>query len=155
VKPFEPLEVIARINSAVRRHEKNDQLVFGTVVRVDDAELLIGELTYNSSVVSGVLMTPTEMQILECLMRNSRIVLSRETLIERVWGYDFAGETNRVDVYIHRLRHKIEADPAQPRYLHTVRGLGYVFRVDPEPGSDLAHMPQLVLEQGDSFDVVA
>jgi DNA-binding response OmpR family regulator len=63
-------------------------------------------------------------------MRNSWIVLSRETLVERVWGYDFVGETNRVDVYIHRLRGKIEEDPSNPRYLHTIRGLGYVFRVD-------------------------
>jgi DNA-binding response OmpR family regulator len=145
VKPYEPLEVVARVHSAVRRHEKTDQMVFGTVLRVEDAELSIGELTYSSNVASRILMTPTEMQILECLMRNSRIVLSRETLVERVWGYDFVGETNRVDVYIHRLRNKIERDPTNPRYLHTVRGIGYVFRVDPEPHAITelpVHLPQ-------------
>ena len=65
-------------------------------------------------------------------MRNSRIVISRETLIERVWGFDFLGDTNRVDVYIRRVRRKIETDPTAPKYLHTVRGIGYVFRVEQE-----------------------
>ena len=66
--------------------------------------------------------------MLEILMRNQRIVISRERLVERVWGYDMLGDTNRVDVYIRRIRNKIEADPVTPRYLHTVRGVGYVFR---------------------------
>jgi DNA-binding response OmpR family regulator len=72
---------------------------------------------------------PTEMRFLECLMRNRGIVISRDTLIERVWGDDFIGDTNRVDVYIRRVRRKIEQNPAAPEYLHTVRGIGYVFRV--------------------------
>jgi DNA-binding response OmpR family regulator len=75
------------------------------------------------------------MRILECLMRNSQIVISRETLIERVWGYEFIGDDNRVDVYIRRVRRKIEVDPARPRYLHTVRGIGYVFRVEADKSS--------------------
>jgi DNA-binding response OmpR family regulator len=100
------------------------------MLRAGDAELSIGNLTYSSSTVSPTLLTPTEMRILECLMRNHRIIISRETLIERVWGYEFIGDTNRVDVYIRRVRRKIEPDPATPRYLHTVRGIGYVFRVD-------------------------
>jgi DNA-binding response OmpR family regulator len=66
--------------------------------------------------------------MLECLMRNAEITISRETLIVRTWGYDFVGESNRVDVYISRLRKKIEQDPTEPTYLHTVRGIGYVFR---------------------------
>lgn len=131
VKPFEPLELVARVNSVIRRFKRTDQQALGTLVRVDDAELSIGELTYCSEVVPPTLLTPTEMRILECLMRNSRIVISRETLIERVWGFDFLGDTNRVDVYIRRVRRKIETDPAAPRYLHTVRGIGYVFRVEP------------------------
>lgn len=130
VKPYEPLELAARVHSVVRRFKRSDEQSLGTLVRVGDAELSIGELTYSSDVVQPTLLTPTEMQILECLMRNSRIVISRETLIERVWGYDFIGDTNRVDVYIRRVRRKIEVDPAAPQYLHTVRGLGYVFRVD-------------------------
>ncbi|MGA7672237.1 MAG: helix-turn-helix domain-containing protein, partial [Nitrolancea sp.] len=73
-------------------------------------------------------LTPTEMRILECLMRNSNITISRETLIERTWGFDFFGDSNRVDVYIRRLRSKIESDQSRPEYLHTVRRVGYVFR---------------------------
>ena len=130
-------------------------LVFGTVLRVEDAEFSIGELTYSSQVVSNVVMTPTEMQILECLMRNARIAISRETLVERVWGYDFVGETNRVDVYIHRLRHKIERDPAHPRYLHTVRGIGYTFRVDPEVEADRVSAIQPFVADEDQIGVVA
>ena len=134
VKPFEPLELVARVESVVRRFHHHDQQSMGTLLRVEDAELSIGELTYQSEVIEPVVLSPTEMRILECLMRNARIVISRERLIERVWGYDLEGDTNRVDVYIRRVRRKIEADAAQPRYLHTVRGLGYVFR----PESDSA-----------------
>lgn len=75
-----------------------------------------------------MLLTPTEMRLLECLMRNQRLTISRETLIARTWGYDFVGESNRVDVYVSRLRKKLERNPAEPEYLHTVRGVGYVFR---------------------------
>jgi len=131
VKPFEPLELVARVHSVIRRSKRMDSQALGTVVHVDDAQLSLGELTYSSESIPPTLLTPTEMRILECLMRNSRIVISRETLIERVWGFDFLGDTNRVDVYIRRVRRKIETDPTAPRYLHTVRGIGYVFRVEP------------------------
>jgi DNA-binding response OmpR family regulator len=132
-KPYEPLELLARIESILRRAKQADQQPLGSVLRVDDAELSLGELSYRSAVIEPVILTPTEMRLLEVLMRNSWIVIGRETLIERVWGYDFVGDTNRVDVYIRRVRRKIEPDPQQPRYLHTVRGVGYVFRVDPGP----------------------
>ncbi len=130
VKPFEPLELVARVESVVRRFHHHDQQSLGTILRVEDAELSIGELSYRSAVIEPVVLSPTEMRILECLMRNARIVISRERLIERVWGYDLEGDTNRVDVYIRRVRRKIEEDAALPKYLHTVRGLGYVFRPD-------------------------
>jgi two-component system response regulator RegX3 len=133
VKPYEPLELVARVQTVIRRFKSNDQQAQGTVVQVGDAELSIGQLTYSSNVVQAAVLTPTEMKILECLMRNSRIVISRDTLIERVWGYDFVGDTNRVDVYIRRVRRKIEGDPTRPAYLHTVRRIGYVFRVDNIP----------------------
>jgi DNA-binding response OmpR family regulator len=130
VKPYEPLELVARVSSVLRRFYRTDQQSMGTILRADDAELNIGELTYSSDTTEPTLLTPTEMRILECLMRNNRLVISRETLIERIWGYDFVGDTNRVDVYIRRVRRKIERDPANPRYLHTIRGIGYVFRVE-------------------------
>lgn len=130
VKPFEPLEVLARVERIVARNKQADQQPLGSILRVEDAELSLGELTYRSDAIEPTVMTPTEMKILEVLMRNSWIVIGRETLIERVWGYDFVGNTNRVDVYIRRVRRKIEPDPQNPQYLHTVRGIGYVFRVD-------------------------
>ena len=104
----------------------------GTLLRVDDAELSIAELSYSSALVERVVLTPTEMRILECLMRNARIVISRERLIERVWGYDLEGDTNRLDVYIRRVRRKIETNTAQPKYLQTIRGVGFVFRPEHE-----------------------
>ncbi len=131
-KPYEPLEVLARVQRVVARNKQADQQPLGSILRVEDAELSLGELTYRSDTIEPTVLTPTEMKILEVLMRNSWIVIGRETLIERVWGFDFVGSTNRVDVYIRRVRRKIEPDPQNPRYLHTVRGIGYVFRVDAE-----------------------
>jgi two-component system, OmpR family, response regulator RegX3 len=132
VKPYEPLELVARLQSVLRRCHSADRQALGALIRVEDAELALGELTYTSAAVGATLLTPTELRILELLMRNSQIVIRRETIIERVWGYDFEGDDNRIDVYMRRLRRKIERDPTRPAYLHTVRGLGYVFRVQPE-----------------------
>jgi two-component system, OmpR family, response regulator RegX3 len=129
VKPFDPLEFVARVQSVIRRSRLSVQNCQGTIVQVEDAELHVGKLTYKSDIVQPAVLTPTEMKILECLMRNHDITISRSTLIERVWGYDFLGDTNRIDVYVRRIRRKIEADPAYPQYLHTTRGLGYVFQV--------------------------
>lgn len=151
VKPYEPLELVARVNSVIRRFKRADRQALGTLLRVDDAELSIGELTYRSDAVPPTLLTPTEMQLLECLMRNRHIVISRETLIERVWGFDFIGDTNRVDVYVRRIRRKIEQDPTAPEYLHTVRGVGYVFRVKRHADATATDAPGL--EPG--FDVMA
>jgi two-component system, OmpR family, response regulator RegX3 len=127
VKPFEPVELLARVTAILRRRYDRDQLALGSILRIGDAELDLRTLTYRSSVTPPTLLTPTESRLLECLMRNVQIVISRETLIERVWGYDFTSDTNRVDVYIRRLRSKIEAPGRHGRYLQTVRGAGYVF----------------------------
>lgn len=129
-KPYEPLELLARVQSVIRRSKRKDQQPLGSVLQVEDAELSLGELTFRSSKTPPVRLTPTEMKVLEVLMRNSWIVVSRDTLAERVWGYDILGDTNRVDVYVRRVRRKIEPNPREPHYLHTVRGAGYVFRVD-------------------------
>jgi two-component system, OmpR family, response regulator RegX3 len=150
VKPFDPLEFVARVHSVIRRSRVSDEHAQGTIVQVENAELHIGRLTYKSNAVSPVVLTPTEMKILECLMRNHHITISRTTLIERVWGYDFLGDTNRIDVYIRRIRRKIEVNPATPEYLHTVRGLGYVFKYRPiastseESPVDLASNAQVI-----------
>jgi two-component system response regulator RegX3 len=98
------------------------------VVEVGDTALDVGQLQFTALGRRSALLTPTEMKILECLMRNANAVISRETLIERTWGYDYEGGSNRVDVYIRRLRKKIEEVPDDPLFIHTVRGLGYVYR---------------------------
>lgn len=128
VEPFDPLELIARLQSLIRRCHRTDLQGLGTIIQSGDAELSIGELTLRRSGRALVVLTPTEMRMLECLMRNTNITISRDTLIERTWGYDFLGDSNRIDVYIRRIRKKVEDDAALPKYLHTVRGLGYVFR---------------------------
>jgi len=70
-------------------------------------------------------LTPLEYTLLSYLLRNYGITLSRDTLLEKVWGYDYAGDTRTVDVHVRSLREKIEAEPGAPRYLVTVRGAGY------------------------------
>jgi two-component system response regulator RegX3 len=127
-KPFEPTELLARIQAVLRRYRRAERNLFGMVIKVGDTALDLGELQFTAPQRRPVLLTPTEMKILECLMRNANAVISRETLIERTWGYDYEGGSNRVDVYIRRLRKKIENDPDDPMFIHTVRGLGYVYR---------------------------
>lgn len=135
VEPFAPRELIARLDAEVRRCKQADLQAMGTVLKVGDAELSVGQLTYQVGNEPSVRLTPTEMRILECLMRNSAVAINRTTLIERAWESDDLHYTNRVEVYIRRLREKIEQDPSNPRYLHTVRGIGYMFRPPSlEPG---------------------
>jgi DNA-binding response OmpR family regulator len=75
-----------------------------------------------------VALKPKAFELLAFLVRNQGQVFTRDQLLERVWGYDYAGETRTVDVHVHWLRAEIEDDPAAPQYLHTVRGVGYVLR---------------------------
>jgi two-component system response regulator RegX3 len=133
VDPFHPAELVARVEAISRRCRRADQQAFGTVLKVGDAELCLSELAFRIAGREPVLLTPTELRLLECLMRNQGIVMRRETLTERTWGYDAFEESNRLEVYIRRLRKKIELNPEQPEYIHTMRGIGYVFR---PPGRD-------------------
>ena len=128
VAPYDPAELVARVDAMARRCRAADRQGLGTIIRAGDAELSLGELTFRRDGCAPALLTPTEMRMLECLMRNQGITIGRETLIARTWGYDFIGDTNRVDVYIRRVRKKVERDPERPVYLHTVRGIGYAFR---------------------------
>jgi two-component system, OmpR family, response regulator RegX3 len=127
-KPFEPTELLARVQAVLRRYHRAERNVHGSVIKVGATSLDIGELRFSGPERRSALLTPTEMKILECLMRNANAVISRETLIERTWGYDCDDFGNRVDVYIRRLRAKIEPEPSDPLFIHTVRGLGYVYR---------------------------
>jgi DNA-binding response OmpR family regulator len=130
-KPFEPLELLARIDAVLRGTARRAHGRQSLQVWVDDAELDLKALTYRSAAITSVALAPTEMRILDALMRNAYIAMDRETLNARIWGADLHGDLNRVDVYLRRLRLKIEPVPEQPRYLHTVRKLGYMFRPDP------------------------
>lgn len=127
-KPFEPAELLARVHTVLRRYRRVEQPPISSCIRAGDYVLDLGDLCFiGPSRPDGVQLTPTEMKILEHLMRNANIPISREQLIERVWDYEYVGESNRIDVYIRRLRQKIEPQPERPTLIRTARGMGYVF----------------------------
>ena len=120
-KPFVAKELAARIRALLRRSrsvDAPDVLTFG------DVEVLPDEGTVRRAGVE-VHCTRTEFRLLCELAANPGKVLSREQLLDRVWGYDYFGDGRLVDVHIRRLRTKIEPDPANPRHILTVRGMGY------------------------------
>jgi len=124
-KPFSSRELVARIRAVLRRGYEADEMVPGALevgpVRMDVERHVVA--------VDGraVSMPLKEFDLLELLLRNAGRVLTRGQLIDRVWGSDYVGDTKTLDVHIKRLRAKVEPDPALPRYLVTVRGLGYKF----------------------------
>ncbi|MFM1917897.1 MAG: hypothetical protein RJB01_1412 [Actinomycetota bacterium] len=124
-KPFSSRELLARIRAVLRRHGEVEDLLPAAVesgpVRMDVERHIV--------TVRGeqVAMPLKEFDLLEYLVRNSGRVLTRGQLIDRVWGADYVGDTKTLDVHVKRLRAKIEEDPANPKYLQTVRGLGYKF----------------------------
>jgi DNA-binding response OmpR family regulator len=121
-KPFVPKELSARIRALLRRARSSDSGV--TRMRFADLEIVPQEglVTRDGNVIH---LTKTEFRLLVELATNAGRVFSRESLLERVWGHDYFGDGRLVDVHIRRLRTKIEHDPALPRYVVTVRGLGY------------------------------
>ncbi len=127
-KPFEPALLVARIQAVLRRYRRAERNLFGRVIKVGNMTLDLGQLQFSAPGRASVTLTPTEMKILECLMRSADAFVSRETLIERTWGFDYEGDTNRVEVYIRRLRTKIEDDPNNPTFIRTMRRVGYVFK---------------------------
>ena len=121
-KPFAPKELSARIRALLRRVRPSapgrERLVFGDLELIPEAGKVLRDST-------EVHLTKTEFRLLCELAENPGKVLSREALLDKVWGYDYFGDGRLVDVHIRRLRTKIEADPAAPRHVVTVRGLGY------------------------------
>ncbi len=126
-KPFSSRELVARVRAVLRRGGESDELITSTVeagpVRMDVERHVVS--------VDGhpVSLPLKEFDLLELLLRNSGRVLTRGQLIDRVWGSDYVGDTKTLDVHVKRLRAKIEPDPGNPKYLVTVRGLGYKFEV--------------------------
>jgi two-component system, OmpR family, response regulator MprA len=124
VKPFEREELLARLRALLRRRPPRGSafLVVGDLrLNPDTREVFRGERPLE--------LTAREFELLEHLMRNARIVVSRQALLDEVWGYHPFAETNTVDVFISNLRRKLEAG-GEPRVLHTMRGAGYVLRED-------------------------
>jgi len=126
-KPFSSRELLARVRAVLRRHGEQDELLPPTIeagsVRIDIERHVVS--------VRGehVTMPLKEFDLLEFLVRNSGRVLTRNQLIDRVWGADYVGDTKTLDVHIKRLRSKIEIDPSNPVHIQTVRGLGYKFDI--------------------------
>ncbi len=121
-KPFAPKELSARIRALMRRARKPDAAT--TTMRFGDLEIIpdAGVVRRGGTELH---LTKTEFRLLCELASSPGRVFSREVLLERVWGYGYFGDGRLVDVHIRRLRTKIEADPANPRHVATVRGLGY------------------------------
>jgi len=130
-KPFSLRELIARVRAQFRRTEQ--QAVAGGTPALVDVGAVQVDLAGHRLLRNGVTvpLKPKAFELLAFLVRNPGQVFTRDQLLEHVWGYDYAGETRTVDVHVHWLRSRIEADPANPEFLHTVRGTGYVFRRPP------------------------
>lgn len=132
-KPYSSRELIARIRAVLRRRgvteteteelPLDDQILEGGRVRMDVDSHTV---TVDGELVS---MPLKEFDLLEYLLRNAGRVLTRGQLIDRIWGADYVGDTKTLDVHVKRLRSKIEEEPSRPRYLVTVRGLGYKFEL--------------------------
>jgi two-component system response regulator MprA len=122
VKPFELDELLARIRALLRRAQPAQP----QILRFADLTLDTGarQAKRGERVIS---LTAKEYELLELFMRNPRQVLDRDTIFDRVWGYDFGGASNIIEVYVRYLRQKLEEGGA-PRLIHTVRGMGYVLR---------------------------
>lgn len=124
VKPFNLDELLARIRALLRRTQAPKQKSYTF------ADLVLDTGTRRAQRGERVIdLTAKEYELLELFMRNPRQVLTREMIYDEVWGYDFGGESNIIEVYIRYLRQKLE-DGKEPRLLHTVRGMGYVLRED-------------------------
>ena len=124
-KPYSARELIARIRAVLRRGSEADEMSFADAVL--EAGPVRMDIERHVVTVRGadVALPLKEFDLLEYLMRNKGRVLTRGQLIDRVWGSDYVGDTKTLDVHVKRLRSKIEADPANPAHLITVRGLGY------------------------------
>lgn len=127
-KPFNILEVKARIKAIIRRNTKS------SMKKTEEKVLVRGDLKMDLDgrrlFISGeeVNLTAKEFDLLELLILNPNKVYSRDSLLNTIWGYEYSSDARTVDVHIRRLREKIEANPSEPRYVHTKWGVGYYFK---------------------------
>lgn len=130
-KPFSFEELVARIRAILRRQNRgrgdSEEAAHGQVMLFGDLQLNTStrEVARNGRQIE---LTATEYNLLHLFMSHPRQVLDRQTILNRVWGYDFLGETNIIEVYVRYLREKIEDSPSTPRLIQTVRGVGYVLK---------------------------
>jgi DNA-binding response OmpR family regulator len=126
-KPFSLGELLARVRAILRRTDRQPagsrEVLDAGALRVDTGS----RRAWRDSREIG--LSQKEFDLLTCLIRNRGMALSRDVLLERVWGYDFLGDSRTVDVHIRWLREKIEPDPSKPVYIQTVRGVGYRFEI--------------------------
>ena len=120
-KPFSPRELVARVKAVLRRTDPPTERLAAGDVEID--------LAAHRCYVQGREreLTLTEFGLLQALMERPGQVLTREMLLEKVWGYDYYGDARTVDVHVRHLREKVEAEPSRPRLIETVRGVGYRF----------------------------
>ena len=134
-KPYSFRELLARVRAVLRR---NQMVADATESSDDDIPLICGDISMkigqHEVMVRGenVFFPLKEFELLEYLMQNKGRVMTRHQLIDRIWGSDYVGDTKTLDVHVKRVRSKIEEDPAHPKYLTTVRGLGYKIDVPAE-----------------------
>ncbi|KAB2954511.1 response regulator transcription factor [Heliorestis acidaminivorans] len=131
-KPFSPRELVARVKALLRRSSRRESS--------SDGPIQVGEISIDVERYEVWIhgrkqeLTPKEFELLRLLASNPGKVFNREFLLERIWGYDYFGDSRTVDVHIRHIRQKVEKDPANPRYIETVRGVGYKFRDPAEMG---------------------
>lgn len=126
-KPFKFEELVARLRAILRRLDHSTTAEKSQVLQVGDLQLNMAthEVTRAGRQVD---LTLTEYNLLHLLMSHPGQVLDRQTILNQVWGYDFLGETNIIEVYIRYLREKIEDSPSTPRFIQTIRGVGYIMK---------------------------
>jgi two-component system response regulator RegX3 len=133
-KPYRLRELVARMRAVLRRAPKAGDEVSGEVLQVGD--VLLDPERHEVTVRGEERRLPLkEFELLELLLENAGRVLTRDTLIDRVWGSTYVGDTKTLDVHIKRLRGRIEDDPANPTRIITIRGLGYRFETPKREGS--------------------
>ena len=126
VKPFEPIELLARMEALLRRVPSSPTVTEPEVYQFGEirVDALRAEVTRNGATID---LPPREYKLLCYLIRHRGVMISRNQLLDEVWGYDAMITTRTVDVHVAGLRQKIETDPRHPRYLLTIHGLGYKF----------------------------
>lgn len=136
-KPYRLRELVARLRAALRRSPEPAVPLSADVLKVGDVRL---DPERHEVFVRGarVELPLKEFELLQLLLENASRVLTRDSLIDRVWGLDYVGDTKTLDVHVKRLRAKVEDDPARPSRIITIRGLGYKYEAPRNPGAPQA-----------------